>query len=143
MAWSSGGRTVKSNLQALCVACNRRKGVREGRFTEATFTTVAPASEPLRSWQEVAWSVVQDAKEPVLIEACPGSGKTRFALECAARMFRDRKVNRVLVVVPTSRLVDQWVSCSRGTGGGAVVPLAPAGWRPTEPLTPSGTFRAS
>ena len=30
IAWSSGGRTTMENLQALCIACNRRKGIREG-----------------------------------------------------------------------------------------------------------------
>jgi superfamily II DNA or RNA helicase len=31
-------------------------------------------------------------------------------------------------------VVQQWVASGSGTGGGAVVPLAPAGWRPTQPL---------
>ena len=71
---------------------------------------------------------------PVLIDACPGAGKTRFGLECAARLFLEGAVNRVLIVAPTIRIVEQWVASGTGAGGGAVVPLAPAGWRPTQPL---------
>ena len=54
------------------------------------------------------------ATGPVLIKACPGAGKTRFALECTARLFAERVINRVLIVVPTTRLVEQWVQAGLG-----------------------------
>jgi superfamily II DNA or RNA helicase len=134
IAWSTGGPTTMENLQALCVACNRRKGISEGIAEEKTPAAVTPGTAPLRRWQEEALPAVLGATGPVLIDACPGAGKTRFALECAARLFAARAINRVLIVVPTTRLADQWVEAGAGTGGGAVVPLAPAGWRPTQPL---------
>ncbi len=50
------------------------------------------------------------------------------------RLFSEQVINRVLIVVPTRRLIEQWVEAGTGAGGGAVVPLAPPGWRPTQPL---------
>ena len=134
IAWSVGGPTTMENLQALCIACNRRKGIREGVADEKTVAPVAVGTGPLRRWQERALETALKTSWPVLIDACPGAGKTRFALEYAARLFLERVVNRVLIVVPTTRIADQWVEAGSGTGGGAVVPLAPAGWRPTQPL---------
>jgi superfamily II DNA or RNA helicase len=133
-AWSSGGPTTMENLQALCVACNRRKGTREGTAEEIFRAPVAVGAGPLRRWQQDALQAVLSTTSPVLIDACPGAGKTRFALECVARLFLEGAVNRVLIVAPTTRVVEQWVESGTGAGGGAVVPLAPAGWRPTQPL---------
>jgi superfamily II DNA or RNA helicase len=132
--WSAGGPTTLENLQVLCVACNRRKGIREGVIEERLTAAVTPGTSPMRLWQQRALQVALGTAEPVLVEACPGAGKTRFALEYAARLFADRVINRVLIVVPTRQLVDQWVQAGSGLGGGAAVPLASAGWRPTQPL---------
>jgi superfamily II DNA or RNA helicase len=134
IAWSLGGPTTMDNLQVLCVACNRRKGIRGGTAEEIVPAVVAVGTAPLRRWQERALQTAFDASGPVLIEACPGAGKTRFALECTARLFSERIINRVLIVVPTTRLADQWAQSGTGTGGAALVPLAPPGWRPTQPL---------
>ena len=135
IAWSRGGPTTMENLQALCIACNRRKGIREGVAEEKPAAAVAVSTAPLRRWQERAAGIVLSAAGPVLIEACPGAGKTRFGLECTARLFEQRVINRVLIVAPTTRIVEQWVEAGTGAGGGSVVPLAPTGWRPTEPLS--------
>jgi len=134
LAWSRGGPTTMENLQALCIACNRRKGIREGVVNEKLAAAVAPSTAPLRRWQERALETVLSATGPVLIEACPGAGKTRFALECTARLFAERVINRVLIVVPTTRLAEQWVEAGSGAAGGPAIPLAPAEWRPTQPL---------
>jgi superfamily II DNA or RNA helicase len=132
--WSAGGPTITENLQVLCIACNRRKGIRAGTAEDLTTATVAAGTAPLRRWQQRALQIVLQASGPVLIDACPGAGKTRFALECVARLFAERVINRVLIVVPTARLADQWVEAGSGADGAATVPLAPAGWRPTQPL---------
>ena len=134
IAWSAGGPTTMENLQALCVACNRRKGIREGTADEVVRAPVTVGAGPLRRWQEDALQVVLSTTSPVLIDAYPGAGKTRFGLECAARLFLEGAVNRVLIVAPTIRIVEQWVASGTGAGGGAIVPLAPAGWRPAQPL---------
>jgi len=134
IAWSAGGPTTMENLQVLCIACNRRKGIREGVVEGKTLAAVAMGTAPLRRWQERALEATLKTFSPVLIDACPGAGKTRFALEYAARLFLEHVVNRVLIVVPTVRVADQWIEAGSGAGGAAAVPLAPAGWRPTQPL---------
>jgi superfamily II DNA or RNA helicase len=134
MPWSAGGPTTMENLQVLCIACNRRKGIREGVVEEKTLAVVVVGTAPLRRWQEHALETVLKTSSPVLIDACPGAGKTRFALECVASLFAARAVNRVLIVAPTIRVVNQWVEAGSEGGGAAAVPLAPAGWRPTQPL---------
>ena len=54
VAWSRGGPTTMENLQALCIACNRRKGIREGVAEEKLAAAVAVSTAPLRRWQERA-----------------------------------------------------------------------------------------
>jgi superfamily II DNA or RNA helicase len=132
--WSAGGPTSTGNLQVLCIACNRRKGIRAGTAQDMITLAVSAGTAPLRRWQQQALQAVLRVTSPVLVDACPGAGKTRFALEYAARLFAERVVNRVLIVVPTARLADQWIAAGSGAGGAAAVPLAPAGWRPSQPL---------
>jgi superfamily II DNA or RNA helicase len=138
MPWSLGGPTTLDNLQALCRACNLKKGNKESTQVSPEPVPVAISTSALRPWAVEALEVVAAATEPVLIEACPGAGKTRFALEAAARMIASDEVNRVLIVVPSRRLVEQWVDAASGKEGGASIPLAPATWRHPQPL-PIGT----
>lgn len=132
--WSKGGVTTLDNLQALCRSCNARKGNRSATLEKPARVPVAPSAAPLRKWAAEALEVVAATTEPVLIEACPGAGKTRFALEVAARMIQSDEINRVIVVVPSRRLVEQWVDAATGVDGGASLPLARATWRHPQPL---------
>ena len=92
--WVRGGLTVMTNLQALCGSCNLRKGSRPQEIIEQFFDVAkyAPASVPLRRWQSEALQCVLPAvqTEPVLVEACPGAGKTTFGLTVAYRLFEAR-----------------------------------------------------
>lgn len=88
--YSAGGPTDITNGQALCPACNLRKG--------STLTT-------LRTWQQEALRVVgTGAKTDYLITATPGAGKTTFALALGARLLEENTVRRVVAVVPTDAL---------------------------------------
>jgi superfamily II DNA or RNA helicase len=135
---SQGGPTTLDNLQALCRACNARKGNRAAPRKKPARVPVALSTAPLRKWTAEALEIVASTTEPVLIEACPGAGKTRFALEAAARMIASDEIDRVLIIVPTRRLVEQWVEAATGIRGGPSLPLAPATWHHPQPL-PGGT----
>jgi superfamily II DNA or RNA helicase len=123
------------NLHARCVACNRRKGNREvAVYIIPEKREIRAGDGRLREWQLRALKLLHDTTDPVLIEACPGAGKTRFALEAAYRMFESGEINRILVAAPTVRIVQQWVQEADGQGGAPKLPLAPSSWRPTEPI---------
>jgi superfamily II DNA or RNA helicase len=63
-----------------------------------------------------AWS-----SGPFLVSAAPGAGKTRPALELARALLRERAVQRVAVVCPTTPLTRQWAAAAARLG----VDLAP------------------
>lgn len=138
--WSQGGLTVQENLQVLCGACNLRKGARGEGNVEVSFTAeqVAPGRGEPRRWQAEAMPVVLDAllREPVLIEACPGAGKTQFGLEVAYRLVTEGKISRVLVVVPTLGIADTWNrAASSSSPRTPTLPLhSPRDWRAVDPI---------
>jgi superfamily II DNA or RNA helicase len=133
--WINGGPTTMDNLHALCVACNRRKGNRESPpYIPPETRDIRPGSGKLRDWQSRALKAFADTTGPFLVEACPGAGKTRFALEAAYALFASGEVNRLLIAAPTIRVVQQWVHAANGIGGAPQLPLTPATWRPTVPI---------
>jgi len=138
--WGKGGPTTLENLQALCGSCNLRKGSEPQEVAEACFQVelLAPGTGEMRSWQEEALPLVleQITEEPVLIEACPGAGKTNFGLEVAYRMISSGVISRVLVVVPTVAIADGWLrSASAATPDTPTIPLlSQREWRPVDPI---------
>lgn len=138
--WSQGGPTTLANLQALCGSCNLRKGSQPQEVAEAHFSVerLAPGGGELRRWQAQAMPIVLDAieKEPVLIEACPGAGKTRFGLEVAYRLVVAGEISRVIVVVPTLAIADEWQqSSSAATSRSPKLPLrSQRDWRSVDPV---------
>jgi superfamily II DNA or RNA helicase len=91
-----GGPTELWNGQALCEDCNLRKGVR--------------VANDLRPWQRDALMKLQATPGDFLLEACPGAGKTRWAIEAAKLLLSYGSVARVVVVTPTVHLKGQWVN---------------------------------
>ena len=138
--WIEGGRTELTNLQALCGSCNLRKGSRPQQAIAQFFDVAkcAPATAPLREWQSEAMQVVLPAlqKEPVLVEACPGAGKTTFGLTVAYRLLYSRAISRVLIVSPTLGIVDGWFRAA--SGADPISPTLPLrssrDWRPVDPI---------
>lgn len=139
-AWTLGGPTAMDNLQALCGSCNLRKGSQAQRVAEQRFRAelLAPGSGALRLWQSRALAVTWEhiGKEPVLIEACPGAGKTQFGLEVALQMVLRGEITRVLIVVPTLGIADGWQrSASMVDPLSPTVPLhSQRDWRPVDPI---------
>lgn len=138
--WSRGGLTTLANLQALCGSCNLRKGSEPQEVVEACFDVerLAPGSAELRRWQAEAMPIVMDAiwEEPVLAEACPGAGKTRFGLEVAYRLVVAERISRVLIVVPTLAIADGWQrEASSATPESPTLPLrSQRDWRAVDPI---------
>lgn len=51
-----------------------------------------------------------------LLVATPGAGKTRFALEAAARLMKRDEISQVIVVTPTAHLRKQWSAAASALG---------------------------
>jgi len=138
--WIEAGRTELTNLQALCGSCNLRKGSRPQQIIAQFFDVAkcAPAAAPPRKWQSEAMQVVLPAlqKEPVLVEACPGAGKTAFGLTVAYRLLCSRAISRVLIVSPTLGIVDGWLRAALGADHiSPTLPLRSSrDWRPVDPI---------
>jgi superfamily II DNA or RNA helicase len=138
--WSGGGPTTMKNLQVLCGSCNLRKGARPQEIIEQDFELhrLQPGVGELRRWQADAIQIVLQTilHGPVLIEACPGAGKTHFGLEVAYRLVAEGHISRVLIVVPTIGIADGWqTSASRGSSRSPSLPLhGLRDWRPVNPI---------
>lgn len=101
---SKGGATDVVNGQALCPACNLSKGSK------------ASMTPSLSDWQQAALRKFQGRDADFLAVACPGAGKTRFAL-AAARDQMDRSgFDNIIVVVPTRHLRHQWANAATPFG---------------------------
>ena len=135
-----------SNLQALCGSCNLRKGSDPQEVVEQFFdvSRLSSGNVELRRWQREALEAVAPAVRegrPVLVEACPGAGKTHFGLELAYRLIEAGTVSRLLVIVPTRAIADGWaMAASARDQNSPTLPLRTAGsdWRPTEPIDIQG-----
>lgn len=138
--WIAGGLTVLENCQALCGSCNLRKGSRPQSVAKQLFEVdrLSAGTANLRPWQLEALDVVlpRVLHEPVLVEACPGAGKTQFGLEVAYRLLQAGDISRLIVVVPTLGICDGWLeSASSATKAAPTIPLrGPRSWSPVNPI---------
>lgn len=138
--WSAGGATSMENLQAICGSCNLRKGTRTAAVDPVSFPAgrLTPGTVPMRPWQADALPKIlaRLGHEPVLVEACPGAGKTRFGLEVAYQLVNGGSISRILVVAPTLAIADGWVrASSSATPAAPTIPLrSQRDWRSVEPL---------
>lgn len=62
----------------------------------------------LRAWQAEALAAWRNNDDRGIVEVVTGGGKTTFALAAASAWLEDNKSSRVLIVVPTTALQDQW-----------------------------------
>lgn len=99
----AGGPTDVINGQALCPTCNLQKG-----------STVAKGP---RLWQQRATEAFYaNTNKDFLVAATPGAGKTRFALDLGNALLGQGLIDRVVVVVPTDALRQQWADAAAGRG---------------------------
>lgn len=101
--YAAGGLTDMANGQALCAACNLKKGS-------------SMANGP-RVWQQRATEAFYaNTKKDFLVCATPGAGKTRFAIDLANSLLGQGLVDRIVVVVPTDTLRSQWADAAGQRG---------------------------
>jgi superfamily II DNA or RNA helicase len=93
--WSAGGKTSVENCQILSQSANRKKGAFE-------FKPRKWQSEFLRDWDE------REPHQPFMLIAIPGGGKTMAALEACRKWMAAGADRRVIIVVPTDNLREQW-----------------------------------
>jgi len=138
--WSVGGPTTLENCQALCGSCNLRKGSQPQEVARQLFHAdkLGPGRGDLRPWQRDALDVVlpRVLDVPMLVEACPGAGKTHFGLEVAYRLLSGGEISRLIVVAPTVGICDGWLeSASAANKTSPTIPLrGPRSWSPVNPI---------
>jgi superfamily II DNA or RNA helicase len=93
--YSKGGKTAVENGQILSPEANKKKG-------SFCFRPRSWQSEFLRKWEE------REPHKPFTLIAIPGGGKTMASLEAARRWMAAGSDRRILVVVPTDNLREQW-----------------------------------
>lgn len=93
--WSAGGKTSVENCQILSQTANRKKGAFE-------FKPRKWQAEFLRDWDE------REPHQPFMLIAIPGGGKTMAALEACRKWMAAGADRRIIVVVPTDNLREQW-----------------------------------
>jgi len=93
--YSKGGPTIVENCQILDPEANRKKA--------------AFSFEP-RLWQRESFRAWDDRRrgEPFMLIVIPAGGKTWAALEMARRWARAATDRRIVVVVPSDNLREQW-----------------------------------
>ena len=62
----------------------------------------------LRKWQLIAWNEFKKNLYKGIIEVATGGGKTIFALYAFQELLKKNIDLKMLVVVPTTALQDQW-----------------------------------
>lgn len=93
--FSCGGETSVENCQILDAVANKRKAAFQ-------FKPRKWQSEFLREWDE------REQHQPFMLIAIPGGGKTMAALEACRRWMAAGSDRRVIFVVPTDNLREQW-----------------------------------
>lgn len=93
--YSRGGDTTVENCQILGATANKMKSAFQ-------FNARKWQSEFLREWEN------RESHQPFMLIAIPGGGKTMAALEACRRWMAAGADRRVIIVVPTDNLREQW-----------------------------------
>ena len=74
-------------------------------------------ADALRSWQSQALNAWHGVGERGIVEVVTGAGKTRLALAAAREWMAKHPSGKLIVIVPTSALQDQWILALAGDVG--------------------------
>ena len=76
-----------------------------------------PDLSTLRAWQsEAIQAYLETPRQDYSVTATPGAGKTTFALVLARYLLSERKIDRIIIVVPTDHLRTQWGAAATRAG---------------------------
>ena len=120
---SKGGATDVINGRALCPDCNLKKGANV-KYTYANlYLNTWPSNPPLRRWQErflERWLLLCDpnagGQKDFLMAVVPAAGKTTASLKAAHEGLSRGWFGRIVVVVPSLNLVNQWIESAAEKG---------------------------
>lgn len=121
--FSKGGLTRLSNAQALCPPCNLAKGSKMTLQPSDYF----PNGQTAREWQvaflnkfsrytEEAFTASLSNRQAFILNAFPGSGKTFAQLTAMAWLYKEQKVDFIIVCVPSDMLRTQFADEARKFG---------------------------
>lgn len=110
---SKGGRTELWNGAALCAECNTHKGARSPDQEDDMSSSSADGYVP-REWAKAAKALVieriEEGEQDTLVNVAPAGGKTRFALATAQDLIERGVIDKIIVVVPTVGIGNQFVT---------------------------------
>lgn len=98
----AGGETNLRNGQALCRACNLRKGATMHQQKDAI--ALRPHQAEMANKVKVR---LNEGKRTIVGDIFPGSGKTAGYLNAANMLFREGRIDAVVIVVPRINLARQ------------------------------------
>jgi len=76
-----------------------------------------PDLTSLRTWQAEAVKIyLGEPQQDFTVTATPGAGKTTFALTLARHLLSERRIDRIIIVVPTDHLRAQWGQAATKAG---------------------------
>lgn len=113
--YSKGGKTDVLNGQALCAACNLKKGNKMENVEISNDVFQLPKSKlyPIRDWQKNCLGecirMIGKGEDSFLVNACPGAGKTILALTLAKYLIEQGRIDRIVVVSPSNNVKSGWV----------------------------------
>ena len=110
----AGGPTTMENLQALCMACNRRKGIREGVAEEDGPQRWPPGQRRCAAGRSGRWDRAQTLPGP---SSSRRARRREDALRPGMRsppVCRTRSSTAFSSSCRPTRLVDQWIEAGRG-----------------------------
>lgn len=118
-----GGKTDVINGQALCPQCNLLKGGKTMYPYAQLHLNPWPENIQLRGWQKrfiERWLLLCDpnagGQKDFLMAVVPAAGKTTASLKAAHEGLKRGWFGRIVVVVPSLNLVDQWISDANEKG---------------------------
>jgi superfamily II DNA or RNA helicase len=120
--FSKGGLTDMRNAQALCPPCNLAKG-----STMPAPSRYFPNGQTAREWQlaflDKFEGYVEDSlhasvsnRKAFVLNAFPGSGKTFAQLTAMAWLYKEQKIDFIIVCVPSDMLRTQFATEARKFG---------------------------